>query len=156
MEPEVVAAAYERMIARAEADGECLIGAGARNGNGYLIVRVGKSLMLGHRLAFLHRHGWLPAVVRHDCDRPDCLAERCHLPGTQADNVADMIAKGRMRVVRLRGEQSPKAKLTESQVRQIRRLSARGRTGAELARRFGVSESCTSNIIAGRSWQHVA
>lgn len=46
-----------------------------------------------------------------------------------------------------------KAKLTESQVRQIKQRLASGETGKSLASVFGVNEQSISDIKLGRSWR---
>lgn len=57
-------------------------------------------------------------------------------------------------------------KLTERKVREIRQAYGRykgnmrhyhpdGPTMAELARKFGVSESAISNVVKRRTWKHV-
>lgn len=61
------------------------------------------------------------------------------------------------------GIKAPNAKLTDDQVREIRRLHAalpdkpgRGKAGVrELAARYGVSVSLVSKIALGRAWRHV-
>ena len=52
-----------------------------------------------------------------------------------------------------RGERNGYSKLTESIVRDIR--SAKGISGAELARIYGVHPGTISKIRLGQSWQHV-
>lgn len=57
-----------------------------------------------------------------------------------------------------RGEAQGSAKLTEEQVREIRKLHVpRSRTlgNVALAKRFGVSDALISNIIKGKNWKHV-
>lgn len=73
--------------------------------------------------------------------------------GTQRDNVADMFARGR---ADRRGQRNGSARLSPDQVREIRRLSKAGTSGADLARRFGVSQSQISNVINHRHWKETA
>jgi hypothetical protein len=54
-----------------------------------------------------------------------------------------------------RGEDFPQAKLTESAVIQMRRLSALGSSTASLARDYGVSPRTIRDAVAGRTWAHV-
>lgn len=83
-------------------------------------------------------------MILHRCDNPACFRFDHLFLGTQADNVADMRAKGR-----------GSTKLTVDQVREIR-ASPQGRgTGASLGRRFNVSPSTIALIRAGRTWKHV-
>ncbi len=56
----------------------------------------------------------------------------------------------------LRGEQSPRAKLTEEKVREIRAARVAGEKVAAVAARFGVCERSVYGIWARRTWRHVA
>lgn len=50
------------------------------------------------RVLWFLTHGAWPAkgiVIRHTCDNPGCLNPSHTLDGTQADNIADMVARGR-------------------------------------------------------------
>jgi hypothetical protein len=78
--------------------------------------------------------------VRHSCDNPPCCNPAHLLPGTQADNVADMVQRGRV----ARGAQKPNTKLTPADVAEIRRRHSSGETQAALASRFGVAQSRVS------------
>lgn len=53
------------------------------------------------------------------------------------------------------GESNPAARLTESQVAEIKRLLARGAGHAFLAKRFGVSHTTIGAIARNERWQHV-
>lgn len=52
-----------------------------------------------HRVAWIARNGPIPSgmQVLHTCDNPPCWAEDHLFLGTNADNVADKMAKGRDR-----------------------------------------------------------
>ena len=56
---------------------------------------------------------------------------------------------------RPRGEQSTKAKLTEDDVRQIKKMLAEGWQRAYIARRFGVTPPTIGAIKDGTSWKHI-
>lgn len=53
------------------------------------------------------------------------------------------------------GERQWKAKLTEDEVREMRRLSADGWLQEELAAKFGVGSGTVSTIVNRKSWAHV-
>lgn len=48
---------------------------GAKNGDGYAVVKVGGRLHLAHRLAYVGAHGPVPKglEVHHECGRRDCV-----------------------------------------------------------------------------------
>lgn len=54
------------------------------------------------------------------------------------------------------GEAHGRAKLTNTGVRQIRRLHHRGTPTRVLAERFGVSGDAIRDVIRGRTWSHLA
>lgn len=68
--------------------------------------------------------------------------------GTHAENLADAVRNGRT----ARGERN-RAKLTESQVRQIHALRVSGLTARAIADRFGVSPYTVYDICSGRKWK---
>ena len=119
------------------------------------LLEHGKLVIASHVAWFLH-HGRWPAsqqVVRHSCDNPGCLNPGHLLLGTQADNVADMMNRGRHRPVF--GEKHPRAKLTDENVRVIRVLLADGEPKLRIASRFGISRHAIQRIAWGRGWRHV-
>jgi hypothetical protein len=120
--------------------------------------------------------------VLHKCDNPPCVRPDHLFLGTQADNIADRDAKGRQargdrngsrthpecrtrgdehwtRQDRIkakangrRGERHHAAKLTWSQVAQIRQLRSSGLTLKQLAANFGVAFQRIGEIINNKSW----
>lgn len=107
-----------------------------------------------HRVALQFVHGPIPRgiYVCHRCDTPRCVNVAHLFLGTQHDNMRDMAAKGRGS--RLKGEKSPRAKLTEADVAMIRSKHARGERQTELAAIYGVSQATVSGIVRGDSWSH--
>lgn len=63
--------------------------------NRYVNVHARPFAIHAHRLAFFVTNGYLPPVVRHECDYPPCFRPDHLVGGTQADNLNDMTAKGR-------------------------------------------------------------
>jgi DNA invertase Pin-like site-specific DNA recombinase len=53
------------------------------------------------------------------------------------------------------GEGHPMARLTEEQVREIRRLRADGWSAAHLAVAFGIGLTQCRRIVAREQWQHI-
>lgn len=107
-----------------------------------------------HRLAYERFVGPIPTGLHvcHRCDDPRCVNPEHLFLGTNADNVADRVAKGRSRSVGNRGERSPTAKLNLGAVAEIRRRVAAGTRQATIAREFGLSPQAISDVVNRRSW----
>lgn len=105
-----------------------------------------------HRVAWVMEHGPIaPGLyVCHHCDNRRCVNVRHLFLGTHLDNMRDMDAKGRRAV--LAGTLNPRAKLSEWQVSESRRL--RGKVSQQtLADRFGVSKTAIRYAQIGRNWR---
>jgi hypothetical protein len=80
-------------------DGACWDWLGAVMGKGYgVLKKPGERLNVSaHRAAYELANGPIPdrMHVLHRCDRPRCCNPAHLFIGTNADNVADMMAKGR-------------------------------------------------------------
>ena len=55
-----------------------------------------------------------------------------------------------------RGAENPSSKLTEDEVREIRRLRKAGHSLNEIAKQFRVGRTTIRNIAAGRKWRWLA
>lgn len=126
----------------------CKLWTGYKNQDGYGMRRVkigGKWLVRGvHRLACIDAHGPPPPgkpEAMHSCDEPACY-EPTHLSwGSRRDNMGDAASKGRM----AHGERSPRAKLTSTDVQQIRLAKGKAKL-RELSLLYGVSVQQVSRI----------
>jgi predicted XRE-type DNA-binding protein len=120
--------------------------------DGYGIYRVDGQDHRAHRVAHFLVRGDHPEVVMHRCDNPTCCNPAHLKGGTQADNIADMVKKGRQ----AKGSRNGRSKLDENQVRRIKhRLQDREAVQAQIARDFGVSKSVVRDIKRGTTWTHV-
>lgn len=110
----------------------------------------GSKEIWAHRASWQLHFGPIPASlnVLHRCDVHSCVRPSHLFIGTQADNVADMVAKGRSRL----GENSGSAKLSESDVIAIRERRAAGESVLDLGEIFGVSHAHITGITRGRFW----
>lgn len=79
-------------------NGECLEhGRFIHPENGYGYAQIGRKWMRAHRIAYAAFNGSIPEglCVMHTCDNPPCCNPAHLKVGTQKENVADMIRKGR-------------------------------------------------------------
>lgn len=150
-----------------------------RFSDGYGAFQVARQARKAHRIAFFATHGrWPEACALHRCDRRECVNPSHIFEGTDADNMADKLAKGRQakgamtrpetrakgdrngsrrhpeRLVR--GSGHPGAKLTEVAVSEIRARRAAGETTVALAKAFGVRQAHVSALVLRKAWRHVA
>jgi hypothetical protein len=127
----------------------CIEFPGAKDRKGYGSLTKGGKRWKAHRLAFFEAHGYLPSQVCHTCDNPPCTSEYHLFPGTNRDNVDDMMAKGRQ----VRGEKNGRAKLTGGEVAEIRAEYANGvLTQGMLADVYGVSQFVVSTVVSRKRW----
>lgn len=108
-----------------------------------------------HRAALRLFKGDIPDGLRvmHQCDTRCCVnPDHLHI-GTQADNVADMVRKGRHRTKPLCGEKNPMARLTLAQVEEIRTRVAAGETQRAMCSIFGASPMTISRIVRMETWK---
>ena len=76
---------------------ECIEWDGAVTNNGYGIRRIAGKNYYVHRLGWEEEHGAIPdgMFILHRCDNKPCFLVKHLFLGTQADNVHDMLDKGR-------------------------------------------------------------
>lgn len=138
---------------------ECWLWRGAKLKSGYGTVWNQRRKMLAHRLAWESENGPIPKgmYVLHKCDRPSCVRPDHLFLGTQTDNMQDCASKGRQPGSngKMRGENSPNAKLTWDKAREIRRRRA-NESAPSLAREFGVSHRVIYLIERGEAWRESA
>lgn len=143
----------ERLNSQLERVGECTEFMGYRNSNGYGELTIDRKFVLAHRLSYELSFGPIPdgLIVRHKCDNPPCV-DPDHLEvGTQSDNLRDRDERGRT----ARGMNNGTAKLTDEDVRKIRKIRSDGWTYAELAALFSVGGTTIARVVTGTHWRHV-
>jgi hypothetical protein len=103
-----------------------------------------------HRVAYYLATGKQPGPLCacHTCDNPSCCNPAHLFLGTDADNVADKVAKGRCAA----GVNHGRAKLTEEQVLEIRAVNE---TQVVIAAKYGVSRGLVSRVRSRRNWKHI-
>jgi hypothetical protein len=112
-----------------------------------VIVASGKR-QYAHRVSYELHVGPIPAgaLIRHRCDVTLCVNPAHLLPGTVAQNSADMVARDRSP----HGERQGLTTLTNEDARRIARDP---RPNTEIARAFGVSDSCVGRIKLGQTFR---
>lgn len=151
----------ERLWPRVDKSGgpdACWPWMGKRNKLGYGEMYIGldgerRKYVFAHRAAFKEVCGNIGAgmVVCHRCDNPPCCNPSHLFAGTNADNMADMVSKGRHAV----GSRNHNAKINEETVVAIKRLRSEGLTTSEIQNRLSVSAGSIRSIINGQRWRHV-
>lgn len=101
-----------------------------------------------HRAAWELTNGPIPQgmFVCHRCDNRACCNPSHLFLGTNAENVADMVAKGRQAA----GGVLPQTRLTDAQVSEIRRLASTGLRQAAIAVQFGTTQGYVSQLVSHR------
>jgi hypothetical protein len=125
---------------------------GATNGEHYGIRRT--PVMLMHRWVWQQVHGPIPpeTKVLHRCDQPLCFRYDHLFVGTQADNIRDMMNKGRGRgQFPTKSDAHPARKLTLADHAAIRaRYTGTWGEQAALAREYNVTPTTILQILNRR------
>lgn len=138
--------------------------------NAYGVMRIGLKNIHTHRLAWIIENGEIPdgLCVLHKCDNPRCV-EISHLfLGTKGDNNRDRASKGRSHTpggelhiskkhpgCMAHGELAGSAKLSETDILEIKKLLNSGVMGFVIAKQFGVAKSHISHIKNNKVWKHL-
>lgn len=121
---------------------------------GYGKIGINGKNRQAHRFSYELHYGAIPEglCVCHHCDNPSCVNPEHLFLGTLDDNNKDRERKGRG----IQGSTHHHAKLTESQVIEIRRRYACGTvTQKALALEYCVVESVIAGIVTHKSWRHI-
>ena len=161
----------DRFLSRVDRSGSCWQWTGGLDKDGYGILAgsFGEQRR-AHRVAYELANDAPPGdlTVCHKCDNRKCVRPEHLFLGTAADNVADMMTKGRHRAASgnengsrtkpqnlRRGVDHGIAKLNDTAVRDIRKAIAAGQSKRSIARQYGVGASAIHKINIGLTWRHV-
>lgn len=129
---------------------ECLIWPYGHTSTGYGRIQKNGRSCLAHRLICEEVNGPSPTskhVAAHRCGNRNCVNPKHLRWATPQENEADKLLHGTSN----RGQRNSRAKLTESEVRQIRDHQG-AVTPTEIAERFGVSRRQVSRIHRREEW----
>lgn len=133
-------------------------GVTVRDGYGQFYFRDGqlRRQWPAHRYSYQLENGPIPfgMLVLHKCDNPPCVRPDHLFTGTQADNIADCISKGRRRITF--GSAKSHAVINESVALQIKTMhdesSKEKGTKARISRVLGVDRHIVCRVLNGQSW----
>ena len=137
-----------RVLPRIDMAGDCWEWTGARSSAGYGQSTFQQKRYTVTRALWEYHNGPIPdgLVICHKCDNPPCCRMDHLFIGTTSDNARDMVAKGRH--FALYGEESTNCKLSDADVREIRRRRSEGESTASLAREFDIHPGYVTNLVA--------
>ena len=152
-----------------KSESECWLWTAYRDRKGYGHFYLAGSDVRAHIVAYklAHEDFEKGKHVLHRCDNPPCCNPSHLCLGTNAENVADKMRKGRYRCLsgenhanhlrpeRLaRGERNGASKLDWRAVNRIRALyNARVASQRELAAMFGVGQNAVGKIVRNETWK---
>lgn len=152
----------ERFWLRVQKTSRCWTYQGGARGLGYRGLQVEGRHIPAHRFSWELHFGPIPdgMLVCHKCDNPPCVRPSHLFLGTHADNATDKTRKGRAArcgpTNPKRGTMTYNAKLTETDIKNIRERHANGEASQRaLSREYGVCKSTIMRIVRRVKWAHV-
>lgn len=124
------------------------------NGYWYVILSLRKVIKAWtiHRLVLTVFKGPQPKKDARHLDGDKANNKLSNLAwGTRKENEADKRMHGRSAI----GERNGQSKLTESEVRDIRRKHKQGRTTHSISQIYGVCQQNISSIVLNKTWRNI-
>lgn len=120
--------------------------------NGYGAIKYAGKMLRAHRSAYELYSGTIPdgLLVRHECDNRLCVNPDHLLLGSHANNMQDMVDRGR--TPNRKGANNGQSKLTNEQVLAIR---SDARSQRKIAMDYGIDHTTVCDIKREKSWQHI-
>ena len=123
----------------------------ARNKDGYPVARIKGSLDTLYRHFFKRYNGPIQSgiVIRHTCDNRLCCNPEHLIPGSQKDNVADMLSRNRFP----KGVKHGRAKLDDEKIRDIKiQFNKENKTITSIAQQYEVDRKTIHKVVHGKTW----
>lgn len=119
---------------------------GGKNKDGYGQFSFRDKWMQAHRWVYMFVHGEIPEGehVLHSCDNPGCVSPLHLSTGTHAENMRQMVDRGRSAII------ATTYKMSDKDAANARRMVSHGVKQAEVARRYGVSRQTIYLICKGK------
>jgi hypothetical protein len=142
----------KRLLSRVVIQDECWLYPTTPRGSNY-----GKFCLYGVRMSAHRASWWLHfgedprefgsgQQINHHCDKPNCIRPEHLYRGTQKDNMADAIYRGRRKApqIKEKGVRAAKNKLRNA---EIQALHKQGLSYRAIAKQVNISHSQVSNIL---------
>jgi hypothetical protein len=141
---------------------ECWEWQGAKTDHGYgKITENGKNTkqMVASRVSWeywnckkIPKNFW----VLHNCDNPGCVNPYHLRVGLPKDNSQDMCLRKRTNAIKVQGEKSPRSKLTNEKVLEIRKIGKEKiLTHKQIGSLFNIDASIVTRVINRQRWKHI-
>jgi len=144
----------KRFFEKVKKTDKCWIWTGSKlHGYGQIYNRITNRPEGAHRVSWEIHNGLIKKGLHilHRCDNPPCVNPEHLFIGTNAENVADAIKKGR----NAKGSQCTRAKLNEKIVTEMKKMFKNGSTYKEVTNKFGFNHHTVYSAIKGITWRHV-
>lgn len=116
----------------------------------------GQRVYMAHQASWVITYDVIPEEqnVLHQCDTPPCVRPEHLFLGSSKENAQDAMSKGRFIFLpRRTGENVNTAKLTWTQIDEIRLMFQEGMTQKVIAPHFRVHPSTISYIVRCKTWK---
>ena len=123
---------------------------------GYAIISFVGTVWYASRFAYYFRHRVdpYPLLTLHTCDNRICVNPTHLFLGTEGDNTNDMVNKGRAKGPD-KGTKPSNTILDEYLVSHIKWYLSQGYQQRPLAKFFGVSQTCITDLNRGKTWKGI-
>lgn len=147
--------AIERFWPKVQKSDGCWIWTASVTRQGYGHFKFRGKMDKAHRVSWILHNREIPdgMCVLHECDNPSCVNPGHLFLGSNDDNVADRVRKGRSGSAK--GESHGRAKLKQGDVAVIRERLSRGDQQKDIALDYGVSPPCIGYLARGETWNAV-